>query len=178
MPLIILHILLPLMLTTATTVYEFTKQTDASAWQVQDDTVMGGRSQGHFEITDRGNGRFHGHVSLENDGGFSSINHTLDEPGTLKDANRFALRVKGDGKTYQFRVMADANQKHSHYAEFDTDGSWQTIELAFTDMSAIFHGEPVDVPNYQGERLAVLDFLISNGKEQDFELLIESIALK
>ncbi len=177
MMLIIQPILIALMLT-ATTIYEFTKQTDASAWQVQDDTVMGGRSEGHFEITDRGNGRFHGHVSLENDGGFSSINHTLDETITPRDADRFALRVKGDGKTYQFRVMADAGQRHAHHAEFETDGSWQTIEIAFADMTAIFHGEPVDVPNYQGDRLAVVDFLISNGQAEDFELLIESIALK
>ncbi len=161
-----------------TTIYEFTRQTDQSSWHVRDDTVMGGKSQGHFEITGKGNGRFYGHVSLENNGGFSSVNHKLGGTFQPVDSDRFALRIKGDGRTYQFRVMADADQHHSHYAEFKTDGNWQTIELPFAEMSAIFHGEPVDVPNYQGKQLRVIDFLISNKQEEAFELLIESIAVR
>ncbi|THH41423.1 CIA30 family protein [Neolewinella litorea] len=176
--LFILASLLPMSTHTDTIWYQFSTSSDASEWEVQDDTVMGGRSKGNFEVSRQGVGRFHGHVSLENDGGFSSINHTLDQPIEPEGTDRFVLRVKGDGKVYQFRVMADEDQEFTHYGEFKTTGEWQTVEMSFDEMTAIHHGEPVDVPNYEGDRVAVIDFLIANGEEQDFELLIQSVGVK
>jgi hypothetical protein len=42
-------------------------------------------------------------------------------------------------------------------------------------MRAVHHGEPVDVPNFSGGTVGKLQFLIGNGKEQDFEVLIDRI---
>jgi hypothetical protein len=39
---------------------------------------MGGRSQGTFSINDDGHAVFSGYVSLDNDGGFSSVQHYFD----------------------------------------------------------------------------------------------------
>ena len=46
---------------------------DGLKWRITDDRVMGGRSQGKFEITKQDTMRFSGNLSLENNGGFSSV---------------------------------------------------------------------------------------------------------
>ena len=57
----------------STIVFDFNTNSSLAAWKVVDDIVMGGRSNGKFEMSDDGHGVFHGAVSLENNGGFSSI---------------------------------------------------------------------------------------------------------
>ncbi len=48
-----------------------------SQWQVLNDVVMGGRSQANFGVNNQGFAEFSGHVSLENNGGFSSVKYPL-----------------------------------------------------------------------------------------------------
>ena len=161
----------------AVTVFLFTPATPQDVWEVQDDVVMGGRSSGHFTVTDDGHGRFHGTVSLENNGGFSSIQTFFDEPKDLGDAASFQLRVRGDGKDYTFRVQADPDQKHWHEFTFPTKVSeaWETIAIPFAAMEARYHGEPVDVPNYAGGRAAALQLLIGNGVAESFEIFLDVV---
>lgn len=156
---------------------DFTPDTDPSAWRVQDDVVMGGKSSGHFELTDEGHGRFHGEVSLANNGGFSSIIRALDEPVAVGDAEAFRLRIKGDGSTYTFRVKSDPEQRYYHEAAFATSGEWETVELPFAQMSAAYHGEPVDVPNYGGSPVTNLQLLIGNKRAEAFELLVDWVGV-
>jgi len=59
------------------TLFDFTPESDISNWVTVDDTVMGGRSDGHFRINDEGHGEYGGHVSLENNGGFSSLRYRM-----------------------------------------------------------------------------------------------------
>jgi len=53
---------------------DFSKESQMRGWEVEDDVVMGGRSQGEFSINQEGYAVFSGDVSLENSGGFSSVN--------------------------------------------------------------------------------------------------------
>lgn len=156
------------------TVYDFSNDEVLSEWRVEDDTVMGGRSDGHFETTEEGHGRFFGDVSLENNGGFSSVQHRVDEPYTFQGRKAFQLRVKGDGKTYNFRVKRPGERFSFTYA-FETSGDWETITIPFSSMRPVFRGYNVDVPNYGGEPVRGLRFLIGNKKPQTFELLIDVI---
>lgn len=158
------------------TLFDFTSSTPQDAWAVEDDTVMGGRSEGHLEITDAGHARFHGHVSLENDGGFSSIQHQMQPAGDVSGKEAFLVRLKGDGKKYTLRVKSKPDQKYFHEATFPTSGDWETVRVPFNTMSAVHHGEPVNVPNFDGGPVNALQVLIGNKKEQDFELLIDHIA--
>ena len=57
------------------TVFDFNKNSVISNWYVVDDVVMGGRSYGRLSIDPKGNGVFKGNVSLENNGGFSSLRY-------------------------------------------------------------------------------------------------------
>ena len=173
MPFLLLAALL-VMTAPTTTLFDFDRDTDPAAWQVQDDVVMGGKSSGHFELTDEGHGRFHGEVSLANNGGFSSIIHAFDEPRDVGEAEAFRLRVRGDGATYTFRVKSDPGQRYYHEAEFATEaGEWRTVEVPFAEMRAVHHGEPVDAPNYDGAPVTNAQILIGNGRAEAFELVVD-----
>ena len=52
---------------------DFDEDSTLANWAVVNDGVMGGESQGKFYIDTEGNGIFEGTISLENNGGFASI---------------------------------------------------------------------------------------------------------
>lgn len=159
------------------TLYDFSKQ-GKGKWRVQDDVVMGGRSDSNLKITEEGQARFYGQVSLENDGGFCSIHQTTEEePYVVAGKSAFILRLKGDGKDYNFRVRTPMG-RHSYAFTFPTMGDkWESVSIPFDAMEATFHGEPVDVPNYAGEPVVEMQLLIGNGKAETFELLVEAIGV-
>jgi len=164
---------------TQTMIYSFTKQ-GKGKWRVQDDVVMGGRSDSQLKITEKNYAHFSGRVSLENNGGFCSIHQTVEKnPYNIPDNSKvFLLHINGDGKDYNFRVRTP-NGRHSYGFTFSTkeDGNWETISIPFNMMEATYHGEPVEVPNYAGENVVEMQLLIGNKKEESFEILIESIAV-
>ncbi|WP_170067637.1 CIA30 family protein [Neolewinella xylanilytica] len=156
--------------------YDFTPDS-TDEWEVEDDVVMGGQSEGHFTVTDDGHGRFYGHVSLANDGGFSSIERVLEGDADVSGEKAFTVRLKGDGKSYTLRVQSKRDQEFMHEATFPTSGEWQTVTIPFGIMEAKHHGEPVDVPEFDGGPVHKLQFMIGNGKEQDFVVLLDWIGV-
>ncbi len=155
--------------------FDFNKNSDLSDWQVVDDVVMGGRSSGHFSLNEEGHAVFEGEVSLANNGGFSSVDYNFKELQT-SDYSKVVIRLKGDGKKYQFRVKAD--EYYSYAAEFGTSGEWEEIEIPFKEMYPTYRGRNLDKPNYDGESMNRVTLLIGNKKEQNFKLLIDKIELR
>jgi hypothetical protein len=159
--------------------YSFPEQ-GKGKWRVQDDVVMGGKSDSQLIMTSENIAHFSGTISLKNNGGFCSIHQTTEnKPYTISEKyEAFELLVKGDGKDYNFRVRTP-NGRHSYGYTFSTkaDDDWEKISIPFNAMKAEFHGEPVNVPNYQGENVVEMQLLIGNKKEESFEILIKSIAV-
>lgn len=165
------------MIMTAQQVYDFSTESKPGDWFVVDDGVMGGRSQGQVGLSEEGHGIFQGTVSLENNGGFSSIRTRMDELET-GDYAAFKIRLKGDGKNYQFRVRSRLNERHSYQYEFPTTGQWQEVTVPFNQMIPTFRGMRLNLPNYPGEVLRECSFLISNKKNESFRLEIDRIWLE
>ena len=159
------------------TLLNFKKEQNISHWSVVSDTVMGGISNSDFGLNDAGFGVFSGKVSLENNGGFSMARCNFDTKN-VSVYNTFLLRIKGDGKTYQFRVKSNIYNKHSYVLRFDTSGDWETIEISFNNLKPTFRGKNLDMANYPGKQLEQVAFLIGNKKEETFKLEIESLQLK
>jgi len=157
--------------------FDFNDKTNNSAWNIVDDGVMGGLSFSRFTINASGHGVFKGTVSTENYGGFCSVRHDM-KPLSLKGKKSFTLRLKGDGKKYQFRVKANSRDYYNYIYEFQTTTDWQTIEIPISEMYASFRGRTLDIPNYDGERLSEMAFLIGNKKEESFQLLLDKIEVK
>ena len=159
------------------TIFKFNSSSDISNWNVIDDVVMGGRSDGHFKVNSEGHGEYSGKVSLENNGGFSSLHHYFDTVDS-NEFSKFILKIKGDGKTYQFRVKDKREHRYSYIYKFDTTNDWQTIEIPFSEMYASFRGNRLNIPNFKGDQMEEITFLVGNKKEQTFTLLIDAISLE
>jgi NADH dehydrogenase [ubiquinone] 1 alpha subcomplex assembly factor 1 len=175
-----LLILLSLCLSPKTTmkeIYSFTSQTKVNEWRIVNDGVMGGVSKSTLLLTDAGHGQFSGHVSLANNGGFASIqlNKTINIP---EEKKFILLRVKGDGKSYEFRLKGDSSQYESYVHPFTTTGEWENIKLPISEFYPQFRGRKLNIPNFNFKSIEELSFLISNKKEEDFKLLIDWIGLE
>lgn len=156
----------------------FDSQSNAnpSNWYIVDDVVMGGRSKGQFEITEEGHTKFYGKVSLENNGGFSSIRYGIPKT-QVKPEQSIKVLLKGDGNRYQFRVKNQRNQYYGYIATFETNGNWQTCEFQLKNLYPTFRGRRLDLPNFSHNSLEEITFLIGNKKSQEFELVISKIDL-
>lgn len=157
--------------------FDFNKGSEIDNWTIVNDVVMGGRSEANFELNSNGDGVFAGKVSLANNGGFSSLRYRFEGLSVTK-YKKVVLKLKGDGKDYQFRIKSDLGNAHSYVKHFQTSGEWETIELDFKDMHPRFRGRVLDMPNFQGEKITEIGFLIANNRAETFSIEIDEICLK
>ena len=160
----------------ATLIFDFNKGSNIQDWRIVDDTVMGGKSAGSFRLSPDGFGLFEGQISLENNGGFSSVNYRFKKI-KVKDDSCLVMRLKGDGKNYQVRIKNDSGTSYSYIAPFATSGDWQEIQIPLKDLYPSFRGRKLDLPNFAHDSVEELVFLIGNKTPEKFALLIDTIAL-
>ena len=158
-------------------VFNFEKDKDLKEWFIVNDDVMGGISESNFSINKDGNGIFQGYISIENNGGFSSVKYKFSKI-YIKNATVLILRIKGDSKNYQFRIKANSLDKHSYITKFSTTGEWQDIEIPLKNMYPSFRGKKLDIPNFFEDSIDEIAFLIANKCDENFELTIDTIELK
>lgn len=158
------------------TLVDLSNESDSKRWVVVDDGVMGGRSNGDFVWSAEGYGTFYGTVSLENNGGFSSVRYILNR-SSVSDYSGFKLTVKGDGKPYQFRVKRNRMDRHSYMHRFETNGEWQEVIVPMNAMTPTFRGMTPRIPNYKGKSLQEIGFLVGNKRAESFSLQIKKIEL-
>ncbi len=158
-------------------IFDFNQKAIIKDWVIVDDGVMGGKSAGSFSLNEQGHGVFEGSVSLENNGGFSSLRYS-SERILVQDFTTIALKIKGDGKNYQFRIKSNTGDYYSYITTFSTSGEWQEIQIDLKDMYPSFRGRKLDQANFEKEYIEQVAFLIGNKKEEKFKLLIDKIELK
>ena len=157
-------------------IFDFNIKANIQDWIVVDDTVMGGRSSSQFNLNSKGFGVFNGAVSLENNGGFSSVRYQFKKT-EVKKYTKIKLRLKGDGKNYQFRVKNNSRDYYSYISTFSTTNDWQNVEIALKDMYPSFRGRRLNTPNFSHDFIEQIVFLIGNKKNEDFKLIIDTIEL-
>jgi hypothetical protein len=158
-------------------IFDFNKKSDIQNWRIVDDVVMGGRSSGNFRLNAEGHGVFEGEISLENNGGFSSVRFGFEKI-LIKDNTKINIKLRGDGKNYQFRIKSNTGDYYSFVSPFSTSGEWQEIEIPLKDMYPSFRGRRLDISNFSSDSFEELTFLIGNEKNEKFELVIDKIDLK
>lgn len=145
-------------------------------WKIVDDRVMGGISRSEIKHDDAGYGVFQGQVSLANNGGFSSAQFNTG-PLDVRRFSRIKLRLKGDGKQFQFRLKSDLKHDYAFVNFFKTTGDWQELEMPLSAFEPRFRGRPLNLPNFNKSKLEQVAFLIANKSEETFQLTIDYIAL-
>ncbi|MGY8932651.1 MAG: CIA30 family protein [Flavobacteriales bacterium] len=158
-------------------IFNFNKNSNIYSWRVVDDNVMGGKSSSNITLSEDGYGVFSGTVSLENNGGFSSVRHIFNAL-EVTNQNKIYLKIKGDGKDYQLRIKDNSRNYYSYIKTFSTSGVWQEIEIPLKEMYPSFRGRKLNSPNFSQNSIEEIVFLIGNKKNETFQLIIDKIELK
>ncbi|MEZ7498099.1 CIA30 family protein [Flavobacterium sp. Arc3] len=158
-------------------IFDFNKNSNIQDWMIVDDVVMGGESASTFKLNADGFGVFEGNISLDNNGGFSSLRYRFPKI-IVKDYTTISIKLKGDGKNYQFRIKSNSGDYYSYIAPFSSSGEWQELEIPLKDMYPSFRGKILDQPNFHEGTINEIAFLIGNKKAEKFKLMIDKIELK
>lgn len=155
---------------------DFTSDTPDLGWYVQNDNVMGGRSEGGFEKSP-GKLIFAGSTNT-NGGGFSSI-RTQPFAADLSNYEGIQLRVRADGRRYTWQLQTNARYRGypvSYWAEFDTlDGESSTVQIPFSRFYPQFRGFKLDGPELDTSEITEMGLYIYDKKDGPFELHLDSI---
>jgi len=152
-------------------VFDYQTATNTAAWQIVNDDVMGGVSQGGFQLTN-GVAVFRGEVSLENNGGFASV-RSLPARHDLAGCDAFVIRVRGDGRRYKFTARTSPNFDSAIYqVVFATKkGEWQEHRLPLKEFLPTFRGRTLTgEPPLDATKVTSVGFLISDKQEGPFQL--------
>jgi len=161
------------------TLTEFgTSETNGMKWQVVNDGVMGGLSKGSFAVSDEGILKFAGTLSLENNGGFSSIRSSAVDFNLSNDLG-ILLKVKGDGRTYSMRLESTATFRGmpvSFSGEFSTQaGEWQQVKIPFSEFKGGWRGRDLPDEVLDPSVIREAGLLIGDKKAGPFSLEVDYI---
>jgi hypothetical protein len=156
----------------------FAEPGSVAAWTNVDDTVMGGVSA---STTTWSEGRmvFEGDLSLENNGGFTSVRGPIDpELGALLDgATDIVVDAEGDGRTYVFQLRTGDDAQYVARFTTSTDGSQQyRLPLeAFEPVTRFLDPAP-DAPALDAGAVVQLTIYLLDGQEGRFRLAVAVIS--
>lgn len=144
-------------------------------WKITNDGVMGGRSKGQL-IFEKDHGVFTGNISLDNNGGFSSVFRNLDPLPSGYDL--VTIDVQGDGQSYQLRLIVYLNGYRLAYKnDFDTKaGQRQKLLFTLSDFKASFRGRIINnAPSLTSQNIKETGFLMTKKRPGKFNLAVFSI---
>ncbi|MDC1032274.1 CIA30 family protein [Candidatus Marinimicrobia bacterium] len=144
-------------------------------WKIVNDSVMGGRSDATLKLKNNLYGVFNGYLSLQNNGGFSSIRAYY--PPDLTDVKSITIRIKGDGRQYSFRVRGNTSNWASYTHTFNTvKNKWIEKELMIKDFYPLYRGYYLnDMPLLSEMVIKEIGIMLSDKQTGPFELEIDWI---
>ena len=151
-------------------------KTSKIKWNIVNDTVMGGRSSSRWSKNSSALS-FEGFLSLENNGGFASVRHDLNNIN-LSSTDGIFIKVKGDGRKYQFRIRSQASRWANYSQEFKTKkDTVQSFFLPYKDFKPSWRGRSVrNVPTLTGKDVRGIGFLLGDKVQGKFKLDILNIS--
>lgn len=144
------------------------------AWQIINDGVMGGLSQGRIEA-DAAGICFSGTLSTANGGGFASCRGPV--PGLPLPLAGLRITVSGDGRRYQLRLRdSDDADAIAWRALFDTGPEPVAVELRPHDFEAVIRGRKlVALPPLSQRDISIMGFMLASREPGPFRLCVHAI---
>ena len=140
-------------------------------WHVVNDGVMGGQSEGGFQMTD-GVLVFTG-VTNTDGGGFSSIRTRPSALG-LGEQRHIVLHSRGDGRRYVCRL--EDSRGTAYWADFQPPaGAWGAVDIDLASFRPRFRGRWLDGPPLDAGRITVLGLMCYDGQDGPFRLELRRI---
>ncbi|MDX1628358.1 MAG: CIA30 family protein [Fulvivirga sp.] len=145
-------------------------------WYIVDDEVMGGKSSGY--VRDKGhNLLFEGTISLENNGGFSSIRTKIaDESAHL--VRQIRLLVEGDGRDYELLFKQNGERVAYRHQFKTTAGKKSDLHLSVAEFKPTFRGKPLEKKVPSAAKIKELGFMQADGQSGEFRLIIHHVLLE
>ncbi len=158
--------------------FNFTGEHPSKPWGATNDGVMGGLSAGGAQLVDEGM-LFSGVLSLENNGGFSSVH--ADGNYDLADYDGIRFRVRGDGRTYQLRLQSDAVYrgwgKVNFGQEFETvEGEWIEVFIPFDELKPSWRGRQLSGYTLNTAHVRRIGFMLADKQTGPFSLTAHWLA--
>lgn len=150
-------------------------------WQITNDGVMGGLSKGRIQTAQSGAMVFSGMLSLENNGGFSTVRTTRFSSHDLSAYEGIALKVRGDGRRYKVNLATDARWRSLWEIMFSAEfvapagEDWVEVKLPFSKFSGSFRGRTTPETKLAPDNIRRLGIIIADKKEGPFRLEVASI---
>jgi len=150
---------------------DFSKE-EKVRWRVTDDGVMGGLSNGKM-IFSQDHATFMGDISLDNNGGFSSVFRAVDN--LPQSFNKLVVGTQGDGQDYQLRLVIYINGYRLAYKhDFKTVANKrEKLTFQLSDFKATFRGRSIpNAPLLNSEDIREVGFLMTKKVAGQFSLSI------
>lgn len=146
-------------------------------WSSVNDDVMGGISRGTMRRSGRGTALYMGALSLDNNGGFSTVRSRASELG-LDGWDGIVLRVRGDGRTYNVSAMTNDSRRNVHIwqASFSSvEDEWMEVTVPFNELAHRVMGWTLQDGPVDPSTLRSLAFGISDKDTRPFALEVDWI---
>lgn len=156
-------------------VADFKTDSTSLTWKTVNDSVMGGISKGDSYITEASHLYFKGKISLENNGGFSSI-RTAGSKHDLSGYTGMEIRVKGDGRMYYLTSRMNGKRMLAYWCPVQTKkGEWMTVKVPFKSFYATSFGRTIPGLRLNPKNITSFGFMLYDKKDGEFALEVSDI---
>ncbi|GHA89146.1 hypothetical protein GCM10009069_10260 [Algimonas arctica] len=157
---------------------DFSNSNSVAPWQIVNDGVMGGLSQG-TRFAEGDHMVFRGVINT-NGGGFSSLRRRLS-PGDLSATTGLRLTVRSDGRDYKMTFRTSERWRGrsvSYQAPIPTTptGDWVDVTVSFADMATSVFGRNVRVAPFDPSDVREMGIIIADGIDGDFKLGVRRLS--
>jgi len=147
-------------------------------WRIVNDGVMGGLSSSNVAVKDD-KIIFSGNVSLENNGGFTSLRSPVKDYN-FEEYSGLELKIKGDGKRYSIS-MKETSYFTGYFftSTFETKKDvWITVKLPFNQFKLYYFGKETNSSKkIPLNNIKEISLLIGDKQSGEFKAEIDYIML-
>jgi monofunctional biosynthetic peptidoglycan transglycosylase len=160
------------------TLFDFTGENPSPAWTANNDGVMGGLSKGGAQLVEDGM-LFSGELSLENNGGFSSV--YAERSFDLSEYDGIRFSVLGDGRTYQLRLHSDAVFRQRGWVSFSHEfatvkGEWIEVFVPFSELKQSWRGRKLSGYTFNTGDIRRFGFMLADKQPGPFSLKVRWVS--
>ena len=158
---------------------DFVNKSKFGRWMVVNDGVMGGISRSNFSFHPEGYLIFEGKVLTDFGGGFASIRSNY-ENWNIGNYQGLILKIKGDGKTYQFRCRMGNDYYQVAYRNYmqSKKNEWNEVRLPFSEFVPTYRGRILNgLPSLDSKEIRWFGIMISDKQVGEFHLEIDWIGV-
>lgn len=159
---------------------DFGHDKSGADWQIINDGVMGGLSEGKAVFTDSSL-CYSGSISLDNNGGFSSLRSRFGAMD-LSEYETVSIRFRSEGQPFAFVLETSRvwYQPSFRYQFATAQDEWKTVTMNLAEFKETRVGRETGqtISENQLEEVIRMGFINAGKYESDFELEIDYIVFE